>query len=159
MVSATYARAYTEVLELIKHLSSDELAKIPESEIEFYKSNMDTNYSFSINPEIPLNEQNISIEANAVIVSIFKNYFASEKQKEILENLLAQNQAKKEEELREKYNPDKIFDNSGTIMTNQLNKDNSIEEVKQEKETMAMTVKKESFLTKIWSFIKGIFKK
>ena len=66
MINNTYAKAYTEILEIIKHFSEEDYSKIPEEKIEFYKKNMDVNYKFTINPEIDLSEQNISKEANAI---------------------------------------------------------------------------------------------
>ena len=44
---------------------------------------MDQNYIFTINPEIDLSEQNISPEANAIIINLFTDYFATEEQKNI----------------------------------------------------------------------------
>ena len=39
--------------------------------IEFYENNMDQDYIFTINPELDLSEQNISPEANAIIINLF----------------------------------------------------------------------------------------
>ena len=44
------------------------------------------------NPEIDLSVQYISNEANAILVSLFRDYFASENQKIKLINLLNKNQ-------------------------------------------------------------------
>lgn len=35
----TYARAYTEVLEILNHFSKEEYNKIPEEKISFYRNN------------------------------------------------------------------------------------------------------------------------
>lgn len=107
MVNA-YARAYTEVLEIISHLSYEERNKIPKEKIEYFTSNKDNNYIFKINPDVCLHKQNISSKANAILVSLFKNYFASEKQKDILDELLIKNQQKCEEE-KYGFNPDEVF--------------------------------------------------
>ena len=64
----TYAKAYTEVLEILKYFSEEEYSKIPQEKIDFYKNNMDRNYNYIINPNIDLSQQYISKEANAVIV-------------------------------------------------------------------------------------------
>ena len=48
----TYAKAYTEVLEILKYFSEEEYSKIPQEKIEFYKNNMDKNYNYNINPNI-----------------------------------------------------------------------------------------------------------
>ena len=153
MNNTKYERAYTEVLEIISYFPQEEYSKIPSDIIEYYKNNMDKNYNFSINPEISLEEQNISKEAFAIIVSLFRDYFATDKQKETLKSLLKQNQEKKDKELREKYNPDDIFKNR--ISSNQIEDING-QAVENEK---SMTIYKESIITKIWNFIKGILKK
>ncbi len=101
-----YEKAYTEVLEIISHFSNEEYSKIPEEKINFYKQNQDKNYKYSIDPEKDLSKQYISEEANAILVSLFRDYFATERQKEVLKNLLNQNQAKLEEKKREKYSTD-----------------------------------------------------
>lgn len=106
-----YAKAYKEVLEIIKFFPKEEYNKIPKEKIEFYKANMDTTYEFTINPEIDLSEQNISKEANALIVALFQDYFATEVQREKIKKILELNEKKTEEEKREKYNPDDLFKN------------------------------------------------
>lgn len=73
----TYTRAYTEVLETISHLSDEERNKIPRKKINYYIENKDENYIFKINPDICLYKQNISSEANAIFISLFKNYFVN----------------------------------------------------------------------------------
>ena len=93
-----YTRAYTEVLEILSHFSKEEYAKIPTKKIEFYRSNMDKKYNYKINPEVNLAEQEISKEANAILITLFRDYFASEKQKIALKKLLNQNQLKEEQE-------------------------------------------------------------
>ena len=98
MTNNTYARAYTEILEIIKYFPKEEYAKIPKEKIEFYRKNMDTNYNFTINPEIDLSKQNISKEANAIMVNLFKEYFATEEQKTKINEILELNQIKSEKE-------------------------------------------------------------
>ena len=147
MVNNRYAKAYTEVLEIIKYFPQDEYLRIPQEVINYYRNNMDIDYEFTIDPKIPLENQNVSIEAFAIIVTLFRDYFATDKQKDTLKNLLKQNQQKKDEELAEKYNPDNMF------------KDTKHKEEVVAEESTSMTVYKESIITKIWSFIKNIFKK
>ena len=114
MINIAYAKAYTEVLEIIKYFPKEEYAKIPEEKIEFYKNNMDKDYNFKINPEIDLSEQNISPEANAIMINLFTDYYATEEQKVKIKNILDSNQQKEEQEKRERYNPDNIFKNRNT---------------------------------------------
>ena len=45
MINTIYAKAYTEVLEIIRHFPQEEYNKIPKEKIEFYKNNMDKNHN------------------------------------------------------------------------------------------------------------------
>ena len=56
----TNEKACNEVLVLLKMLPEAELKKIPETEIKFLEEHRDVNYNFSVNPEVPINEVNIS---------------------------------------------------------------------------------------------------
>ena len=55
-----YARAYTEVLEILNHIPKEEYNVIPKNEIEFYKSNCDKNYTYVYDENIELKDQKIS---------------------------------------------------------------------------------------------------
>ena len=144
MINSSYAKAYTEVLEIIRHFPKEEYFKIPIEEIEFYQKNMDKDYNFSINPEIDLSEQNISPEANAIIVNIFQDYFATEEQKIKIKEILKLNQEKEEKAKREKYNPNSIF---------QKTDKNSNVEISENNDETKLIEYKETFLTKIKNFI------
>ncbi len=140
----TYARAYTEVIEILSYFSKEEYSKIPIEKVEFYKNNMDREYTYKINPKEDLFKQNISEEANAILISLFRDYFASEKQKAILEKLLKQNQQKEEKEKAERYNSDILFKNKTT-------------EIETVKNSVDMMEYKELFFTKIKNWFKRIF--
>lgn len=142
-----YAKAYTEVLEIINHFSEDEYKKIPKEKIDFYEKHKDREYDFKINPNIDLAEQNISRKANAILVSLFRDYFATAKQKEILKNLLQQNQEKLEKEKYLKYNPDNIFNKSNSNINDSKDKVALVE------------IKNEVWYRKILNFFKRIFLK
>lgn len=105
------SKAYTEVLEIIKYFPKEEYNKIPLEKIQYFQKNMDNNYNFIINPKIDLRKQNISKEANAIIIKLYYDYFATEDEKNKIYERLKLNQNKLEEKKREKYNPDDIFKN------------------------------------------------
>ena len=139
-----YKKAYVEVLEIVSYFSEEEYNKIPKEKIEFYEANKDVDYKFKFDPEKDLNEQNVSKEAKAIIVNLFKDYFATEEQKEKLKQILIDNEEKANKEKDKKYNVDNLFNNN--------NQD------KEEQET-ALIIKDENLFKKIWNYIKGIFKK
>ena len=71
-----YAKAYTEVLELLRYLPIEEYSKIPEEKINRFKENMDKYYEYKIDPNTELSKQNIYliILVNNQILNI-KNVF------------------------------------------------------------------------------------
>lgn len=146
-MSNAYSKAYVEVLEIISHFSEEDFKKIPKSKIDFYNENKDNEYEFKINPNIDLNEQNISREANAILVALYRDYFATENQKQILEKLLKQNEQKEEEKKREKYNPDDIF-----------KKDKEDSKIENNNEILPIEIE-EKWYQKILDFFRGLFVK
>ena len=150
-----YSRAYKEVWEIIKHFPEEEFYKIPKEKIEFLKENMDKDYDFSINPLIDLSEQNISKEANSIIIVLFEDYFATEKQKNGIRAILKSNQEKIDEEKRKKYNADDLFKNR----ENRKNTENTDEAENTEKtpqnkvEEKSLVEYKENFFIKFKNFI------
>ena len=142
--NSNYAKAYKEVLEIIKYFPTEEVTKIPDEKIEFYKANMDNTYEFTINPEIDLSEQNISKEANAIIVALFQDYFATEEQKEKINEILKFNEKKAEQEKRDLYNPTDLFKNRKNIEQTDV-------------QETALVEYKEKFFMKFKNFIIRLF--
>ncbi len=142
-----YSKAYKEVLEIIKYFPEEEYNKIPKEKIAFFEQNMDIDYEFTIDPSIDLSEQNISKEANSIIIVLFEDYFATEKQKNKIKKLLEINQEKIEQEKREKYNPDDLFasHNTTTINKPEIERHNTDE--------TALVEYKENFFVKFKNFI------
>lgn len=144
MINNKYAKAYVEVLEMLKYFPKEEYDKIPREKIKFYKENMDENYIFTINPEISLEQQNISLEANAIIINLFIDYFATEKQKNKIKEILELNQNKSENEKKEKYNPELLFKKQTQKESIQVKSDENIN---------AITQYEEPFFTRFKNFI------
>lgn len=148
MVSNTYARAYAEVYEILKHLNVEEISKIPKEKIDFYNANRDKDYKFKINPAINLEKQEFSSKTYAIIISLFRNYFATDGQKASLDDILKYNQEIKEKQKRERYNPDQIFKDKRKNNINIITENN-----------LPVEVKKENFFIKFISYIKTWFTK
>ena len=147
----TYAKAYTEVLEILKYFSEEEYSKIPQEKINFYKNNMDKNYNYNINPNIDLSKQYISKEANAILITLFRDYFATESQKKTLNNLLNQNQNKLENIRIEKYNSNNIF--------SKYYRNIDIEDKENKQELALIEINDMKWYKKIWKFIKELLRK
>lgn len=112
MSNNKYAKAYKEVLEIIKLFPEEEYNKIPKSKIRFLEDNMDKDYKFEIDPNKEEDMEKISKEANAVIVTLFQDYFATAEQNRQITEILRLNEEKAEREKRRKYNPDNLFKNN-----------------------------------------------
>lgn len=147
MVKSSYAKAYKEVIEIIKYLPKEEYNRIPEDKIKFFEENMDINYDFTINPEIDLSKQNISRKANAIIISLFLDYFATEKQKEKIEEVLRFNEEQHEQEKQKKYNPENLFKDFDKESIGEIH---SLQDTKP---IVAMEKYKENIFTKFKMFI------
>lgn len=108
----TNEKACNEVLVLLKMLPEAELKKIPETEIKFLEEHRDVNYNFSVNSEIPINEVNISRKAKAILVVLWKKYFATDIQKQKLYKILQENSMKEEQKKQEEYQYSDMFKNN-----------------------------------------------
>lgn len=108
----TNEKACNEVLVLLKMLPEAELKKIPETEIKFLEEHRDVNYNFSVNPEVPINEVNISRKAKAILVVLRKKYFATDIQKQKLDKILQENSMKEEQKKQEEYQYSDMFKNN-----------------------------------------------
>ena len=83
------------------------------------------------------------------------NYWCTdENRKKELMNIYTTNTQKAEEELKEKYNPDKIFTNNVQKVDN-----SSIETISSEDTSSPLTISTEKWYTKIITFFTNIFKK
>ena len=158
----SYAKSYTEVLEILKYIPKSDYEKIPKKEIEFYKNNCDKEYQFSINENLPLNEQNISKKTNAVLVSIFKNYIATEIQKEKLKVILKDNLYQDEQIKQEMYDVNNIFFKKEQIKKDTYDANNIFPQKENKKEyedVNTLVPYKENIFIKILNKIKSIFKR
>lgn len=149
MISQKYKNAYKEVLEIMNYLPENELSKIPKEKIEYFQRNQNKNHVFNFDISVPLDEQNISREANAIILNLINDYFFSNEKKEKLAHVLEINETKFQEIQREKYNPDNLFQAKSSVIKNY--NDNI------SKETALVEYNDMSFIKKIFDKIKHLF--
>ena len=77
-----YANAYTQVYEIIKQLSEEEYAKIPNEVVEVIKENRNTEYKFELDDDLKLKDQELLPETRAILFNIFREYLSTLEQKE-----------------------------------------------------------------------------
>ena len=149
MVNVEYANAYSEVLGILKFISKEDYDKIPESKIELFTVNSNKEYNFVYNPEKTLDEQNVSKRAKAIIGILFRDYWATEIQREKIIRKQKNDRLILEEEKKSLYDVDNIFKKRNV----------SNEEINVKEEVTEMIVYKENFITKLLNRIKNLFKK
>ena len=113
-----YANAYTEVLEILKYISQEDYNKIPKEKIEFFETNSNKDYDFFYNPYKTLNEQRVSKRAKAIISILFRDYWASDEQRETIKKIQFNNREKIENLKKEEYNTDNLFERKSIIHQN-----------------------------------------
>lgn len=139
--------AYAEVDAILELLEDEYVNRIPAQVREFFKKEKNKEYILNIRSDIGLDGQKIKAETISLLTLLQINYLcdSEEERKEILKKL-QENDRLKEEESREKYNPDNIFKNRN----NKLEKE----------ENVAMVEYKEpSFIRRILDRIKILFKR
>lgn len=147
MVSVEYANAYSEVLGILKYISREDYEKIPKNRIEVFEVNSNKEYNFDYDPEKTLDEQNVSKRTKAIIGLLFRDYWATDEQKDkIIKNQNYDRQIL-EEQKKSMYDVENIF------------KKRSYEnDIKENEEVKEMLVYKETFFRKCINKIKSFFK-
>lgn len=143
-------KAYAEVDEILANMESIYVEKIPKKIRELFSNNRLEGYTPNINSNIPLDEQNLQKKTYSILAMLNLNYWCeNENEKQELIAIYAENDRKKEEELREKYNPDNLFKNRTAIKPQQ--------EIEQS--TELIEYKESNFFKKILNKIMNFFRR
>lgn len=147
-------KAYAEVDEILSFMEDVYIDKIPKKLRELFKNERLEDYKPNINPKIPLDEQKLQKETFSILAMLNLNYWCEdEKEKQDLIAIYSENDRKKEEELREKYNPDKLFKKKETEQKIEEPKKNTAEN------TALVEYKEEKFFKKLIKKIMNFFKR
>ena len=133
-------KAFSEVDMILDLIDSEMKNKVSANFIKFIKEEKDNNYKPNINPEIPLEEQNILPETIDILALLKLNYWCNEEEKKELLEILNRNEQKFQKEAKEKYDIDKLF---------KTNKTKEIINLPEKGES-------ENFIKKLIKFIKNI---
>ena len=141
MITKEYRRAYTEVVEILKYVPDEDVGKIPKEKLEFYKANMDKEYTYKLDMSKEFEEQEMSEITKAILANIFRDYWSTQYQKERIKAKEKYDLENLEQEKRKKYNPDNIF------------KKQVVENI-----NLPVKTKKELFFKRLINFLKSILK-
>ena len=103
------AEALAEVDVIIQMMPKEENLKIPNGFKNFIKSRKSNDYIPNIKKDIPLYQQDLKKDTKTICSLIYRSYLCSKDRKMELENNDRTILLQKEQELREKYNPDNLF--------------------------------------------------
>lgn len=151
MIDIKYANAYREVLEILKYIPVEDYNKIPKNKIGLFKKNANDDYSFNYNPDKTLEEQEVSKITKGIIAILFRDYWATEVQRNKIIAKQNYDRLKLEEKKKEKYNADNIFSS--------YYKNTPIDNTENKQELALVETNDMKWYKKIWKFIKGFFRK
>lgn len=143
MVNTEYKIAYSEVLEILKYISKEEFNKVPQYMLEMFKNNASNENQFIYDPDKTLQEQNVSEIARTIIAILFRDYWATENQRQ---KILDRQNFDRKKIREEMYSSDNIFQKHNT----QQKENFTTKEI-------AMVEYKESIFTKIKKWFKRTF--
>ena len=147
-ISISTRESYAEVDNFIECLDLYNKNKIPESIRKYFKKEKSNNYNKIIVVNQPIKNQNLKDETLAIIAMLNLKYWCDdEEEKKRLMTIYSENEKKYQNELKEKYNIEKIFEE----------RNNKKLENYQEKNVPK--IKKESLWDKLKNTILKIFKK
>ena len=147
MVDIQYANAYTEVLEILKNISQEDYNKVPKEKINLFEQNANKEYIFDYDSNKTLEEQNVSKTARAIIAILFRDYWATDEQRNKIKAFQKNKRHQIEEENKQKY---EVFKNKANIA--------NIKEIEQA-ENMQLVEYKENIFKRILVFFKKMFRK
>ena len=146
-----YSNACKEVVMLFDYfLDENDLSKIPEKQIKHLRENANQQYTYIVDESKMLEEQEISKEAKAIILSLYKKYFATAEQKRKVDEIV--------ELLDRKKNIKKITNTGFNDLESALKYENRIE-ASTENKTIGSTENSDKYLIKSENIWKKIMNK
>lgn len=105
-----YSKAYVEVLEILKYIPKEDLEKVPKDMLYTLEKCADKEYNFKINKSLPFEEQKLMEETKDILANFFRDYWATDFQREQI--LIKEKQDEAElEKNKLKINYDEVFKN------------------------------------------------
>ncbi len=109
MISVEYKEAISETLDILKHTKKEDVDKIPTRFMEFLKENASKTYKPKLDHTLKIDEMNLKPKTKAILAIIYEEFWCNNRERIEFNKKLRDNEIAKEKELREKYNPNKIF--------------------------------------------------
>lgn len=124
-MNVEYANAYKEVIEILKHVSKEDYEKIPKEKINLFEENANKEHNFIYDVNKTLDEQNVSKKAKTIIAILFRDYWATDTQREKIKAKENYDKQIREQEISQKYSNANLFKNNN-IEKERINQNNKI---------------------------------
>ena len=148
-MEAEYKRAYKEVYEVLLTLPEEDVNKVPKNMLEMFEANMDKEYNFKVDINKSFEEQNFSDITKIIIANLFKDYWATSRQREKIIEIQNMQRIVLENEKKKQYSLDNIFKDKNVNETTNIDSENK---------NLPIQIKDKNFFEKIIDFFKMIFK-
>jgi len=150
-----YTDAFTQVYVILNELDDEDYDKIPPEVVDAIRKNRNKEYQFKIDKSIDLKDNNLLPEARALLFKIYRDYLASESQRQKILKMQNEERRKRELKKQQQYNSD-IFANkeTETIQKSELETGSELQQ-----QSIHPVLYKESIFKKIFNRIRGVFKK
>ncbi len=141
-----YAIAYKQILAILNYIPIEEYRKIPIEKIRFYRHAAKKDYDFVYNVNKTFEEQNISKITESLLAGLYRDYWASDIQRERIINRQNYERKKLGQIKNEGYSIEKIFKQRNEMFG-----------VDNETNTQLSVVNESSFIKKIINKLKSLF--
>lgn len=148
MISMEFSESISETLDILNHMDKVYMDEIPKKFIDFLENNKSNTYETNLNHSQKISEMKLKEKTKDILAIIYMKYWCSPEEKKDILDLFNENEKKYQEELREKYNPDDIFNK---------NEAQRITEEKHSVEKVNIAEYKESFFKRVIKKIKSFF--
>lgn len=112
VISREDIQAYAEVDYIINHMNQKYREKVPPKMLKFFSELKDPTHVVKINPYVPLQNQGLKKYTLEIIALLHLKYWCEdEERKQELYNIMLRNQEKLEEQMKDRYSVEKLFDN------------------------------------------------
>lgn len=111
--------AYAEVDYIIHHMNEKYVEKVPTKLLQFFATIKDPEHEIYVDPRVPLQNQNLKKYTLELLALLHLKYWCEdeERRKELYQKML-ENQQKLDDQMREKYNIDNMFDMNSAKVVN-----------------------------------------
>ena len=148
-----YAKAYKEIVEILKYVPKESVNKIPKEMRDMFETEQLKTYNFQIDTGKTFEEQELLEETKAIFANIFRDYWATDYQKDKIIEKENQDREEYERQKREIYNPNDIFKNKNTLTNNKNIQEKLNEEYNK---NLPIEVQKQNIFQRLISFMKKL---